>query len=161
MKKWLPARFCSEVVMHTTEKILLNHHFCLLLCSVGGKQTSLLLSVPVCPIPHALLSPVIPPSNNTALSSLVYPSAPAEEEQERWVGSSEAEDVEDRRTTLNSSFTTSILSTLHLNHPTMLPSDHLTNATEAVQDVLERWLAGRCIHHGLICSMLSPVPSLE
>lgn len=73
------------------------------------------------------------------------------------MGRSEADDVEDNRTTLNSSFTTSILSTLHLNHPSMLPSDHLTNTTEAVQDVLELWLAGRCIDDGPICSMLSPV----
>lgn len=121
------------------------------------KKTLLLLSVA---IPHALFSPVIPRSNNTALSSLVYPTAPGEEEQERWVGSSEADDVEDKRTTLNSSFTTSILSTLHLNHPSMLPSDHLTNTTEAVQDVLELWFAGRCIHKVPICPMLSPVLQL-
>lgn len=115
----------------------------------------------VCPHPSCTTSPVIPWSNHTALSSLVYPSAPVVEEQERWVGSSEADDVEDERTTLNSSFTTSMLSTLHLNHPSMLPSDHLTNTTEAVQDVLELCLAGRCIHDGPVCLMLSPVLPLS
>lgn len=76
----------------------------------------------------------------------MYPSAPVEEKEEHWVGSSVADDVEDKRTTLTSSLTTSILSTLHPNHPGMLPPDTPTttiNTTDTLQEVLELWLAGR------------------
>lgn len=95
-------------------------------------------------IPHPLISCATPWSNDTALSSLVYPSAPVEEKQERWVGSSVADDVEDTGTTLTSSLTTSILSTLHPNHPGMLPPDTPTRTINTtLQEVLELWLAGR------------------
>lgn len=108
--------------------------------------------LPPVPHPHPISS--TPWSNYVALSHLVYPSAPLEGEQR--AGSSEQlkgsqTDVqEDRRTTLTSSHTTSILSVFHLNHPITLPSDHVTTATDTADtgpDVLELWLAGRCVSH--------------
>lgn len=106
------------------------------------------------PVPHPHPPPSTPWSNNAALSQLVYPSAPLEEE--RRAGSSEQlkgsqTDVqEDRRDTLTSSHTTSFLSIFHLNHPITLPSGHVTTATDTADtgpDDLELWLAGRCMSH--------------
>lgn len=139
------------------EKIHLNS-LCFFICCFVLGEKKLHFSC-LSTIPHLLLSSATPRSNNTALSSLVFPVAPVEE-QERWVGSSEAADVKDKRTSLTSSITTSILSTLHLNHPSMLPSDHLTTTTNTVQDALELWLAGRCVRDGPICLMLSSVATL-
>ncbi|XP_039655616.1 girdin-like isoform X1 [Perca fluviatilis] len=90
-----------------------------------------------------------------SLSSLVYPSAPFEED--RWADSSERLEgseagggscVEDRKNALSSSHTTSILSILHLNLPTTLPSGHVTitttdTTTDTVPDVSELWVTDK------------------
>ncbi|XP_051241072.1 girdin isoform X2 [Dicentrarchus labrax] len=77
-----------------------------------------------------------------SLSSLVYPSALFEEE------GSEADVEENRKNALTSSLTTSILSILHLNHPTTLPSGHVTtttttDTTNTVPDVSELWVTDK------------------
>ncbi|XP_038570142.1 girdin-like isoform X1 [Micropterus salmoides] len=92
----------------------------------------------------------ISPQRNT-LSSLAYPSALFEEK--RWgdsleqLGGSEADVEEDRKNALTSSLTTSILSILHLNHPTTLPSGHVTTtATDTagtVPDLSELWVTDK------------------
>ncbi|XP_061536055.1 girdin isoform X1 [Phycodurus eques] len=83
----------------------------------------------------------ISPQPNNTLSSLMYPSAPLEQEQ--WAYSSEElegseADVKDRKKRLTSFLSTSILSTLHL-HPTTEPSIQLhTTANDTdVPDVSE------------------------
>lgn len=120
------------------------------------------------PIPHPLPTSSTPWSNNAALSNLMYPSAPLEEE--RWAGSSErlkgsqADVEEDRRNALTSSLTTSVLSILHLNHPITPPSGHVTTTTDTagtVPDALALWLAGRCIHEPLSCLTSSSVVGLK
>ncbi|XP_070771586.1 girdin [Enoplosus armatus] len=93
----------------------------------------------------------ISPQRNSTLSSLAYPSALFEEE--RWADSSEqlegpeADVEEDRKNALTSSLTTSILSILHLNHPTTLPSGHVTttttDTTDTVPDVSELWVTDK------------------
>ncbi|XP_026159281.1 girdin-like [Mastacembelus armatus] len=90
------------------------------------------------------------PQRNSTLSSLAHASAWFEEAQ--WPNSSEqlegleADVEEDRKDDLTSSLTTSILSILHLYHPTTLPCDHLHSITttsdtsETVPDVPELWV---------------------
>ncbi|KAM9363607.1 girdin-like [Symphorus nematophorus] len=82
-----------------------------------------------------------------SLSSLAYPK------EERWTGSSEhlegseaGVEEEDRKNPLTSSLTTSILSILHLNHPTT--SGHVTtttttDTTSTVPDVSELWVTDK------------------
>ncbi|XP_044046746.1 girdin isoform X2 [Siniperca chuatsi] len=94
----------------------------------------------------------ISPQRNSTLSSLAYPSALFQEEQwadgsERLEGS-EADVEEDRKNALTSSLTTSILSILHLNHPTtLLSSGHVTttttDTTNTVPDVSELWVTDK------------------
>ncbi|XP_031145140.1 girdin-like isoform X1 [Sander lucioperca] len=90
-----------------------------------------------------------------SLSSLAYPSA--QFEADRWADSSERLEgseagggsyVEDRKNALSSSHTTSILSILHLNLPTTLPSGHVTitttdTTTDTVPDVSELWVTDK------------------
>ncbi|XP_074485142.1 girdin-like isoform X2 [Sebastes fasciatus] len=86
-----------------------------------------------------------------SLSSLAYPSTLFEEE--RWAESSErlegseADVEEDRKNALSSSLTTSILSIIHLNLPTTLPSGHVitttTDTTDTVPDVSELWVTDK------------------
>ncbi|XP_034384475.1 girdin-like [Cyclopterus lumpus] len=86
-----------------------------------------------------------------SLNSLAYPSALFKEEQ--WANSSaqlerlEADVEEDRKNTLSSSLTTSILSILHLNLPTTLPSGHVTitttDTTDTVPDASEFWVTDK------------------
>lgn len=104
------------------------------------------LSIPLPPSPTSST----PWYNNAALSSLAYPSAVFKEE--RWAdgparleGSGAVE--EDRKNALSSSLTTSILSILHLNVPTTLPSGHITitstDTTDRVPGVSDLWVTGR------------------
>nr|XP_046261029.1 girdin-like [Scatophagus argus] len=85
-----------------------------------------------------------------SLSSLAYP--PALSEEERWTSSSEwlegsdADVDKDRKNPLTSSLTASILSILHHNHPSTVPSGHvtiITNPSDTVPDVSELWLADK------------------
>ncbi|XP_036965340.1 girdin-like isoform X2 [Acanthopagrus latus] len=88
---------------------------------------------------------MISPQRNSTLSSLAYPSAPFDEEQ--WVEGPEADPEQERGNTLISSLTTSTLSILHLNHPTIPPSGHVTttttDTTDTVPDVSELWVTDK------------------
>ncbi|KAM9857695.1 girdin-like [Aulostomus maculatus] len=80
-----------------------------------------------------------------SLSSLVYPSSRLEEEQ--WAHSSEQlegseAEVEDRKDSLTSSLTTSILSILH-THPTTPSSSHTKTTDTDVPDVSELWVTDK------------------
>ncbi|XP_035805412.2 girdin-like isoform X2 [Amphiprion ocellaris] len=83
-----------------------------------------------------------------SLSSLSYPSTPFEanrraDSSEQLEGSEV--DMEDhRKDPLTSSLTTSILSILHLHHPTTLPSGHLNSTNnDTVPDVSEQWVTDK------------------
>uniref|UniRef100_UPI0037E8927B girdin n=1 Tax=Semicossyphus pulcher TaxID=241346 RepID=UPI0037E8927B len=82
-----------------------------------------------------------------SLSSLAYPSALFEEgkraeSSERLEGSDEDME-EDRKNALTSSLTTSILSMLHLHHPTSIRSDPKATITNDTTDISELWLSDK------------------
>ncbi|KAG8015135.1 Girdin [Nibea albiflora] len=85
-------------------------------------------------------------------SSPIDLALPVSSERSCWAGSSEClegseADVEDRKNALTSSLTKSILSILHLNHLTTLPSGHIpttiTDTTDTVPDVSELWVTDK------------------
>lgn len=97
---------------------------------------------------------------HTALSSLTCPSALFGEQwrtgSSECLKGSEADVEQNRKNALTSSFTTSILSILHLSHPTTPPSGHITtitstDTTNTVPDVSELWITGRSSHEPLFC----------
>lgn len=127
------------------------HHSCFPYCRKPKTLITSMSSLPVYPLPHPPPTCSTPPSDNAALSSLACP--PAQFEDKQWSESSEQLD-EDRKDTLTSSFSTSILSILHL-HPTTPPSGHLhitaTDTAEIAPDVSELWVTGIGIHEPLFC----------
>lgn len=131
-----------------------TRHLCVHIVHDSGKTfMTYLTSSRVYPVPHPSSTSSIPWSNIAALSSLALPSTRLQEKSSQQPEGS-YDDVEDRKDAPTSSLTTSILSVLHFQHPTTLPSDHLhsisttlTDTGETVPDVSELWVTGRNICH--------------